>query len=240
MSIVLKEVNDPKTLNDFVNLPYILYKNNDYWVPPMKKDEKKALVAATNPAFEFCDAAFWVAYKNNKCVGRIGAIVNKLWIEKNDQKVGRFTRPEFIDDEEVSALLLSTAEKWLKEKGMETVQGPLGFSNLDHQGLLIEGHEWLPSVASDYHFEYYKKHYDKLGYDKEIGWIEFRLTFPEALPEKAFKVADMLKNRYGLKSINFTSKAEIEPYRQKVFDLFNEAFQNLFGTFKLPQKMIDF
>ena len=132
------------------------------------------------------------------------------------------------------ALLFATVEKWLKEQGMEEVQGPLGFSNLDHQGLLIEGHDWLPSIASDYHWDYYQNYFEAAGYEKEIDWLEFRITFPDALPEKSFKVAEMIMGRYGLRPVNFTSSKEIEPYKQEVFDLFNQAFANLFGTFALP------
>lgn len=240
MGIVIKEVNDKKTLNDFVDFPYLLYKHTDKWVPPIKSDEKSALTADKNPAFEFCNVKFWVAYKDNKCVGRIGGIINNLWIEKKGEKIGRFTRPEFIDNKEVSQLLMKTVEEWLKSEGMAEVQGPLGFSNLDHQGCLIEGHEWLPSVASDYHMAYYQDHFNALGYEKEIDWLEFRITFPDALPEKAFKVADMLTRRYSLKTLNFTSRNEIEPYKEKVFELFNKAFAELFGTFQLPPKMIQY
>lgn len=240
MSIVIKEVNDKKTLNDFVNLPYSLYKNEANWVPPMKKEELHALIAEKNPAFEFSKVKLWVAYQNNKCVGRIGGIINSLWIEKKGENIGRFTRPEFIDDAEVSRLLFQTAEQWLKEEGMVEAQGPLGFSNLDHQGCLIEGHDWLPSVASDYHMAYYQDHYNALGYEKEIDWLEFRLTFPDELPEKSFKVANMLIKRYGFQPQNFTSSKELEPYKEKIFNLFNKAFAELFGTFKLPEKMIQF
>lgn len=240
MDIIIKEVKDKQTLNDFVKLPFTLYKDNKYWVPPMFNDERNALIPEKNPAFDFCKVKLWVAYKNNQCVGRIGGIVNSLWIEKKEKNIGRFTRPEFINDKAVSALLMETVENWLKEEGMVEMQGPLGFSNLDHQGCLIEGHDWLPSVASDYHMDYYKEHFDALGFEKEIDWLEFRITFPDALPEKSFKVAEMLIKRYGLQPQNFSSSKELEPYKVQVFELFNKAFAELFGTFKLPQKLIEF
>ncbi len=240
MDIIIKEVKDKQTLNDFVKLPYNLYKTNKYWVPPMLNDERNVLIPEKNPAFDFCKVKLWVAYKDNKCVGRIGGIINSLWIEKKEKNIGRFTRPEFINDKAVSTLLMETVENWLKEEGMVELQGPLGFSNLDHQGCLIEGHDWLPSVASDYHMDYYKEHFEALGYEKEIDWLEFRITFPDALPEKSFKVADMLIRRYALQPQNFSSSKEIEPYKEKVFELFNKAFAELFGTFQLPKKLIDF
>ena len=240
MSIIIKEVKDSQTLNDFVKLPYTLYKKNSNWVPPIISEERNALIPEKNPAYDFCKVKLWVAYKDNQCVGRIGGIINSLWIEKNNQKLGRFTRPEFIDDDNVANKLIGTVEEWIKSEGMDGIHGPLGFSNLDHQGLLIEGHDWLPSVASDYHWDYYQKFFEQNGYEKEIDWLEFRITFPDALPEKSYKVAGMLMRRYKLKALNFKSKKELEPYKQKIFSLFNQAFAQLFGTFPLPQRLINF
>ncbi|MBI9064784.1 MAG: GNAT family N-acetyltransferase [Marinilabiliaceae bacterium] len=240
MSIIIKEVKDTQTLNDFTKLPYKLYRKNRNWVPPILSEERDALIPEKNPAYDFSKVKLWVAYKDNQCVGRIGGIINRLWIEKNNQKLGRFTRPEFIDDDNVAQKLIQTVEEWIKAEGMDGIHGPLGFSNLDHQGLLIEGHDWLPSVASDYHWDYYQKFFEQNGYEKEIDWLEFRITFPDAMPEKSYKVADMIKRRYGLQPQNFKSTKELEPYKQKVFSLFNQAFAQLFGTFPLPQSLIDF
>ena len=119
MAIIIKEVTDQKTIHDFVSLPYRLYRNHPYWVAPMRKDEENAIKSQTNPAFEYCKAKFWVAYHNNQCVGRIGAIIIDLWNEKNNQKYGRFSRTEFIDDKSVSSELFKVAEEWLRSKGME-------------------------------------------------------------------------------------------------------------------------
>jgi GNAT superfamily N-acetyltransferase len=240
MSIEIKEVRSKKELHDFVMLPYRLYRKNPFWVPPMIEDEKKALQTETNPALEFCQTKFWVAYKNSICIGRIGGIIIPARNEKTGKKEARFTRPEFIDDEKVADLLFETVTQWAKQQGMEMLLGPLGFTNLDHQGLLIEGHEWMQAVASGYHFDYYHKHYVRLGFEKEIDWLEFRITFPEALPEKSFRVADMLKERFGLKNLEFSSKKELEPYKEQIFKLFNQAFRELFGTYELPDKLIKF
>lgn len=240
MSIVIKEANDKSTLKDFVNLPYRLYKGNDYWVPPMKGEEMDSLLPEKNPAMEFCDTKFWVAYRDGKCVGRIGGIINKLWIEKKGEKIGRFTRPEFVDDQEVADALFKTVKEWFTDQGMEEMQGPLGFSNLDHQGCLIEGHEWLPSVASDYHMPYYGAHYDRMGFEKEIDWLEFRINMGDSIPAKSEKVANMLISRYGFRPVSFNTSKELEPYKEKVFDLFNDAFAELFGTYVLPPKMVKF
>lgn len=240
MSIQIVEVQNQNERKAFVNLPFNLYKNNDFWVPPFKAGELELLMPEKNPAFDFCKAKFWLAYENGKTAGRIGAIVNNLSIEKQGEKIGRITRMEFVDNFEVSEKLFSVAEKWLKSEGMIGVNGPLGFSNLDHAGLLIEGHEWLPSMASDYHFDYYQKHFIRLAYEKEIDWLEFRISLPEETPEKASRVAELIKKRYNLQSINFTTKNELAPYKEKIFKVFNDAFADLFGTFKLPEKLIRF
>ncbi len=240
MGIQIVEVLNQSQRKKFVNLPYQLYKNNEFWVPPLKADELSSITPDKNPAFDFCKAKFWLAYQNGKIVGRIGAIVNDLWIEKIGEKIGRITRIEFVDNFEVVKELLVTAEMWLKEHGMVGVMGPLGFSNLDHSGILIEGHDRIPCMASDYHFDYYKGHIEKMGYTKERDWLEFRITFPDALPEKAVKVSGMIKKRYNLKTLSFNSRSELEPYREMIFKVFNDAFVGLFGTFRLPDRLVKF
>lgn len=240
MSIEIKEVKTKKDIKEFVDFQFSLYKGNKFWVPALKSDEIKSLTPEKNPAMDFCDYSFWLAYKNGKVVGRIGGIIIALRNEKSGEKIARFTRPEFIDDFEISEALLKTVEDWAVKKGMEGIQGPLGFSNLDHQGLLIEGHDWLPSVASDYHADYYAKHYERLNYTKEIDWLEFRITFPDELPAKAIRINEMVKQRYGMTSLNFNSKEELLPYKDKIFDVFNDAFQELFGTYVFPDKLKKF
>ncbi|MGQ1909233.1 hypothetical protein ACT3CE_05545 [Marinifilum sp. RC60d5] len=240
MNILIEEVKSKSQRKKFINFPYHLYKDNKFWVPPIKSGELELLMPEKNPAFDFCKAKFWLAYHNGKVVGRIGAIVNNLSIEKQGEKIGRITRIELIDQYEVSESLFKVAEDWLKTEGMIGVSGPLGFSNLDHAGLLIEGHEWLPSMASDYHFNYYQKHFERLNYTKEIDWLEFRINLPKETPEKAGRIAELIKKRYSLQTVNFSTKKELEPYKEKIFKVFNDAFSDLFGTFKLPEKLIRF
>ena len=240
MSIEIKAVINSRDIRAFVNFQFELYRDNPYWVPPLKSDEIKSLTPKKNPAMKFCDSKFWLAYKDGKVVGRIGGIIISFYNQKMGEDIARFTRSEFIDDVDVADALIKTVEEWAKEKGMKGIQGPLGFSNLDHQGLLIEGHDWLPSVASDYHMDYYLKHYQRLGYEKEIDWLEFRITFPENLPEKAIKINEMVKRRYGMKSLEFATKEELFPYKYKIFDVFNDAFQELFGTYVFPEELKTF
>jgi GNAT superfamily N-acetyltransferase len=239
MSITIKQVQTPADYKAFVQFQFNLYKGNKFWVPPIKSDEIKALQKEFNPAFEFCDSAFWIALKDGKVVGRIGAIVNHLYIEKSGEQVGRFTRTEFIDDDEVVNVLFTTAEKWLREKGMTSIQGPLGFTNLDHQGMMIEGHDYLPSAASEYHLPYYAKQLERLGYSKEIDWIEFRLFLKE-IPEKAQRLSDMIMQRNKLTVKSFKTSAELKPYAKNLFQLLNVAFDELFSVVTLNDKMIDY
>ncbi|CAN5605665.1 hypothetical protein BH11BAC1_BH11BAC1_12870 [soil metagenome] len=236
MSVQIKETNTTGDLQAFVNFPFTLYKGNQFWVPPIKKDELKALRPETNPAFDFCKTKFWLAYQNRKIVGRIGGIINRLESEKTGEKFARFTRYETIDDVEVSAALLQAAEAWAKENGMSAIHGPLGFSNLDHQGVLVEGFDHLPSIASEYHHPYYQRHLEKNGYEKEMDWVEFRLTLAE-VPEKALRLNEAIKQRYGLTVKRFSSTAELKPYGEKIFGLLNEAFAELFSMVPLNERM---
>jgi len=239
MKIEIKEVKEPKDYKDFINVQFDIYKGNTYWVPPIKKDEIKALKNEFNPAFRFCSAKFWIATKDGKCVGRIGAIINHKYNENNNVKIGRFTRGEFFDDLEISKKLFATAENWLKEQGMNEVQGPLGFTNLDHQGMLVEGFNHLPSAASEYHHAYYQNHLVKLGYEKEIDWIEFRLFF-EGMPEKAQRGAEIVMKRSDLTVKSFTKNSELQTYAVQLFEILNEAFKELHSVVPLDREMIDY
>jgi len=240
MTISIIPVSNKKRLKDFVNFPYDLYKNSPNWVPPIKKDELKALMPEHNPCFEFCDVQLWLAKEGGKTVGRIGAIINNRYIEKTGEKIGRFTRLEFIDDRTVAKQLLDTAEEWAKSKGMIGMDGPLGFTNLDHQAMLVEGFEHLPSIGSEYHKEYYKEHIEACGYKKEIDWIEFRLTIPDTLLEKSLRVSELVMQRNQLKIINFKKTEELRKYGRQLFELMDISFGELFSYVPFTERMIDF
>lgn len=222
----IKEVITHTDFRHFVDFPYDLYKHHPHWIPPLKSDETKQLKAETNPSFSFCEAKFWTAWKGNACVGRIGAIINKDYNKKIGKSMGRFSRFEFVDEAEVSKKLLKVAEQWLKEMGMQAVHGPLGFTNLDNQGLLIEGFDYLPSIASVMHFPYYRKHIEDAGYVKENDWLEYRLKI-EAVPEKAQRLVEIIKQRNKLEVIHLKEKREMKRYLNEVFHLLNKAFDEL-------------
>ncbi len=238
MSITIVEAKTKKALKDFVEVPFIIYKDNPYWVPPIKKDELNALLPEKNPCHKYARANFWVVYRDNQPVGRIGALIHHRAIEKTGQKLGRFTRLEFEDSREVVDMLFNTAETWLRENGMDGVEGPLGFTNLDHQGMLIEGFNYMPSIASEYHMDYYKKHLQRLHYKKQMDWVEFRLTLDKEVPEKAARLADMIKKRSRLKVVSFKKTKEIKPWAYKIFHTLNEAFAGLFSFVELSDEVI--
>ena len=239
MSFDIQEVKSNSDRESFVNFQFEIYKENSYWVPPVKKDEIKSLMSDKNPAFDFCDAQFWLLKKDGNIVGRIGAIVNKLYNEKVNDKFGRITKIEFINDKETVDILFKTALDWLKSKGMKKVHGPLGFTNLDTQGLLIEGFDFLPSIASVYHLPYYQEHFDRLDFKKENDWLEFRLTLTDAPVTKASRGAALIKRRFGYDVIQFTKKSEMQKYSIEIFEILNNAFQNLPYVNKFNSKMIE-
>lgn len=238
MAIEIREAITKSDLQKFVKFPFTLYKENKFWVPSIIKDDVKSLMPEHNPAFSYCKAKFWLAYKNGEIAGRIGAIINETANEKSGEKCGRFSRVEFINDHEVVTTLFKTAEDWLKEQGMTNVMGPLGFSNLDLQGMLVEGFDHLPSIASVYHMPYYLEHLEKLGYEKEIDWVEFRLTLSDAPVEKANRGAALIQKRFGIEVVHFKKMEELLPYSDTIFSILNDAFSNLpFVTAFSPEMM---
>jgi GNAT superfamily N-acetyltransferase len=240
MSVQIVEAVSKSQLKVFVKFVFDLYRGDKNWIPPIIADELKMTDPAKNPAFDFCEAAFWLAYKDGKVAGRISAIINHEYNQLKGIRYGRIARAEFYDDAGVADALFDVAERWLKEKGMTHVHGPLGFTNLDLQGLLIEGFDHLPSIASVYHKPYYQQHFDRLGYVKENDWVEFRLAMASEIPEKARRLADMIKERYKLKVHHFSSTKELTPYGPEVFRLLNRAFSDLPYVAPFNEKLIHY
>jgi hypothetical protein len=236
----IKEIITRGDLKQFVDFPFQLYKGNPYWVPPMKRDEIKQLLPEYNPSFKTCRCRFWTLWEHKQCLGRIGAIVNIDVHENTPVKTGRITRIEFVDNAEVSGMLFRVAEDWLKSQGMNRVNGPLGFNNLDNQGVLIEGFDYLSSIASVYHHPYYQTHFEKAGYKKENDWIEFRLTLGETAVNKARRGAELVKKRYGFKVRTFNSSKELRQYANPVFHLMNRAFGELPYVSQLSDELIQY
>lgn len=240
MDIVVKEVTDKKELKKFVKFNIDLYKDNPYHIPGLIEEEMVTLDPKKNPAFEVCDAVLFLAYRGKEIVGRIAGIINRPSNEVWGQKHARFGFVDFIDDEQVVDALFVAVEKWAKRYGMEVLHGPLGFTDLDHEGMLVEGFDQLGTMATIYNYPYYPQHMERMGYVKDQDWHEFKIYIPEGIPEKHQRVGEIVKKKYGLKVLKFTSRKEIWSYAQRIFETLNVAFAPLYGFAPLTQKQIDY
>lgn len=242
MSIRIKAVdnNDKALKKAFVKFPINdLYKDSPYYVPSLILDELDTLNIKKNPAFDYCEIQLFLAYRDNKIVGRIAAIINNQANEIWNQKNARFSFVDFIDDNEVVDALFSAAEKWAKDKGMTAIVGPMGFTDLDHEGLLIEGYDKIATMATTYSYPYYKTQIERIGFEKEVDWNEYYIPVPNAVPERHQRIANMVTQRYGLKVLKFKNVKQIRPYIGKLFNLLNEAYKPLYGFAPLSQRQID-
>ena len=240
MAIRIKKVSNKKELKTFIRFNYELYKDNAYSVPDLYDDMLNTFSPQKNAAFEFCEADYFLAYKDNKVVGRVAAIINRRANETWNKKVVRFGWIDFIDDLEVSKALLDTVEKWGKERGMEAMVGPLGFTDMDAEGMLVEGFDQLGTMATIYNYPYYPEHMQRLGLEKEADWVEFKLTVPDKLPEKFVRISEIILQKYKLKIKKLNRKELKEKnYGQRIFDLINEAYAPLYGYSQMTQRQID-
>lgn len=239
MSIQIKEVTTRRELKDFVKFNLDLYKDHPYNVPPLFSEEMDTLDKQKNPAFDVCDAVYYLAYKEGKIVGRIAGIINRKSNEVWNQKHARFGFVDFIDDPEVSKALFEAVENWAKKQGLEALHGPLGFTDMDKEGLLIEGFDQLGTMAALYNLPYYQKHIEGLGFEKDQDWHEFKIYIPDSVPDKHLRIGEIVKRKYGLKVLKFKSTKEIMPYAHRVFETLNAAFSPLYGFAPLTQRQID-
>ena len=240
MEISIVEVTNKKLMNAFLDLPYELYKNNPYNVPALRFDEANTLDPKKNPAFDHCEAKYWLAYQNNKVVGRIAGIYHKAYVEKWNNKYLRFGWIDFIENIEVARALLNTVENWAKEKNLTAVHGPLGFTDLDYEGMLVEGFEERGTMATIYNYPYYPKMMEALGYAKDVDWVEYRVNVPAKTADKIHKIAELVKKRYQLKIVKFKKAKDLLPYAKQIFQLINETYSDLYGVVELTDKQISY
>ena len=191
MPVEIKEVNGKKGIRKFVTFPFRLYEGNPFWVPPLIFDEVSTLDPSKNPAFEFCEAKLWMAYKDGKPVGRIAGIINHKANEVWNNKNARFGWLDFTDDEEVSAALFHTVEDWARSKGMHSIHGPLGFTDMDKEGMLVEGFNELGTIATYYNHPYYPVHTEKAGYVKDADWVEYEFKNTGYIPDKFKRIGQL-------------------------------------------------
>ncbi|MEJ6557003.1 MAG: GTP cyclohydrolase, partial [Flavobacteriaceae bacterium] len=217
--IEIVEIKEKKDFVAFVEFPFQLYKNNPYWVPPMKAEELTVLDKNQNPVFKNADASFFLAYKEGKIVGRIAAIINWIEVDNLHKKKVRFGWFDFIDDIEVSTALLAAVKEFGKAAAMEFMEGPVGFSNLDKAGMLVEGFEEMNTMITQYNYPYYSQHMKELGMEKLAQWVEYeiKITSFNDSPEKVRRFGELMLDRYKLKVLHFTKTKQILPYVEQMF-----------------------
>ena len=240
MTLQIKKVSTKKELKTFVRFANRLYKGNKYYVPSMPLDDLNTFNPSVNGAYDFSEAELYLAYKDGEVVGRVAAIINHKANEAWQVRQVRFGWIDFIDDINVSSALLEAVAKFGRSKGMTQIVGPLGFTDFDPEGMLVEGFDKVSTMALIYNHPYYPEHLKKLGFGKETGWMEFRLTLPQTPPEQHARLAGLVQERYNLKLVKKTRRQIMkENYGQKVFQLINQTYCNLYGFSLLSEKQID-
>ncbi|RFN58366.1 GTP cyclohydrolase [Marixanthomonas ophiurae] len=238
--IEVKKVTNKKELKQFVTFPFKLYKDCKYWVPPLIKDEMETLDKAKNPVFKNADAWYFLAYKDGKIAGRISVIINQLEVEEQNKKKVRFGWFDVINDIEVTKTLLEKVFEIGAKHNLEYTEGPVGFSNMEKAGILTMGFEELNTMITWYHYPYYAKHFEQLGFEKQATWVEYKLSIPNSIKEKVAKFSKIVKQRYNLSVIRFKNKKEILPYVDKMFDLLNKTYNDLQTFVPIQQYQIDY
>lgn len=242
MAIEIKKVSSKQDLKEFIRFNYELYKDNAYSVPDLYENMIDTFSPRKNPALEFCEADCFLALRNGETVGRVAAIINHRANETWNKKAVRFGWIDFIDSYEVSQALIDTVAAWGKERGMDTIEGPLGFTDMDAEGMLIEGFDQLSTMATIYNYPYYPVHMERLGFGKAADWIEMKLFMPPGgTPEKHLRIAELVKKKYGLRVIKLRSKRKVRKLglAHEIFRLINEAYAPLFGYSKMTERQID-
>lgn len=241
MSVEVKEIKQKwYELRKFIHFGIDLYKGNPYFVPPLVLDELNTLRPCKNPAFEFCESIYYMAYRDGVPVGRIAGIINKQVNDRTGGKMVRFGLVDFIDNVEVVDALFDAVKKWGKSKGMNELVGPLGFSDMDPEGMLIEGFDQVATMATIYNYPYYPKHMERMGMEKDADWLEYRIKIPNTVPEKHQRISDIIARKYEVRTIKFTkSKDIVSRYGQDIFKLINEAYDKLYGYSPLSPRQIN-
>lgn len=242
MSIEIRAVKTKKDLKKFVEFPFGIYKGNDCWVPPLIFDEMEIFNKKKNPAFDTADTRMFIAYRDNKPVGRIAAILSHAANEKYNVKNLRFGWFDTIDDFEVARALFDKVEDWGRELGLETLTGPHGFTDLDPEGMLVEGFDQLATIAVYYNHAYYPEFAQKYGFEKEIDYVEYKAIPPyeEGIPPKLLRLGERIKERTGIHILKFKNRRDVMNNAGAIFHLLDEAYEELYGAVPLTEKQINY
>lgn len=238
MATEIREVKNRRELRQFVDFANQMYKDSPYYVPALIFDELNTLRKDVNPAFEHSQARFWLAYRDGKIVGRIAAIINPLHAKKWKQNYMRFGWFDFEDDREISKALMNEVEQWAKEEKKDAIHGPLGFTDLDREGMLVEGFNEIGTLATYYNHPYYLDHIGALGFVKDMDWLQFNLSVPEKVDDSIAKVAGEALKRSKLHLLDYKNKNDVLPYVSQIFDLIDIAYSHLYGTVPLTERQV--
>lgn len=240
MPVEIRPVRNRRELRQFVNFPERLYKDNPYYVPKLVFDQMDTLDQEKGAAQEFCDSVLYMAYKDGEPVGRVAAIVNHKANEQWHHKEVRFGWYDFVDDREVSKALMDKVEEFGRKHGMESVVGPLGFTDFDPEGMLVDGYDRLSTMALIYNFPYYNDHLDAMGFGKDADWIEYKVQVPTVMPERWPRLEKIIMERAGVHLRPLTHKIiREEDYGHKVFRCINDCYKDLYNFTVLPDHMAD-
>ena len=238
MNITVKEVTSKKDLRKWIKFPNSLYKDNEYYVPFLATDEEETFTRDKNPAYDFCETKLFLAYKNGEIVGRIAGLINHAYNKKWGKNAIRFTRFDFIDDYEVSKALFDRVIAWGKENGLTEIMGPIGFTDMDHEGMLVEGFEEFNMSITFYNHPYYIDHMERLGLSKDIDWIEYRISVPEALDPRFERITNRLIERNGYQVVTYNDRKVLYNDALEAFKVIDIAFSKLYGTVPLTPEVI--
>jgi len=238
MTVVVKEVVSKKDLKKWVEFPNKLYKDNIYYVPFLANDEMETFTKEKNPAYAFCETKLFLAYKEGKIVGRIAGLINHAYNKKWHKNAIRFTRFDFIDDYEVSQKLFDEVVAWGKERGHEEIMGPIGFTDMDHEGMLVEGFEEFNMSITFYNHPYYLEHMERLGLKKDIDWIEYRISVPKEVDPRMEKLSEHLIEKNGYKVVTYKDRKVLYEDALEAFRVIDIAFSRLYGTVPLTPEII--
>ena len=238
MNIIIKEVSTKKDLKKWIEFPNTLYEGNEYYVPFLANDEAETFSPDKNPAYAFCETRLFLAYKENKIVGRIAGLINHAYNKKWNKNAIRYTRFDFIDDYNVSKALFETVVAWGRERGYTEIMGPIGFTDMDHEGMLVEGFEEFNMSITFYNHPYYLEHMERLGLQKDIDWIEYRINVPETFDPRFERICNHLIKKHGYQVVTYDNRKVLYTDALEAFKVIDIAFSKLYGTVPLTPEII--
>ncbi len=238
MAVCIVELTTRRQKRDYLHLPYVMHKNHALWVPPLMIYEKHFINHRKNPHMEYSDTICFLAYRDGKPAGRIMGIINKELNDTWKDRQARFCCFESINDRETVHGLLLSVENWARSRGMQRIIGPMGFSNQDPQGFIIEGFDQRPSIGTIYNFAYIPELMEQNGYTKEVDYLTYKIPFPKRIPQLYEKISQRVQQRSAIRILEFETKRQVKPYLSRVLRFMNETYAGIYGFISLSEPII--